>query len=96
MIVCPDCGGRGEHQGVVLVCRRDGSVESRYEKAKCRVCAGDGEITPERAADYTQGRADREQRVHVMRITQRERAAQLGVDVVLYSRWENYGERWTR
>jgi hypothetical protein len=95
MIVCPDCGGRGESQGVVLVCRADGTGESRYEKAKCRVCDGVGRVTQERADDYHRGRADRESRVHGDYKTQRERAAEIGITPQELSRWEAFGERWT-
>jgi RecJ-like exonuclease len=94
---CPHCGGRGTTEGITFVCTTPQSGSHLHlSEDPCRVCAGVGEVRPQRAADYVRGRADREERVHGTPYkTMRERAFELGVDVVAYSHWENFGERWT-
>ncbi|HEV8670968.1 MAG TPA: hypothetical protein VGS01_09570 [Candidatus Limnocylindria bacterium] len=79
--VCGDCRGTGE----VTVYTCPGFIAS---KVRCSACRGIGRIDDARAAELTEGlrrRADRLER----RLSQREEAARLGMDVVAYSRLEH-------
>lgn len=92
---CPKCGGRGKTEGFVIVCTRSaaGAMASR-RVLHCMGCDDTGSVSVEHLADMEQGQRDRTERVHGQYRTMRERALELGIDMVQLSRWENYGIRW--
>jgi hypothetical protein len=59
----------------------------RHESA-CTACGGTGQITEEHLRKIEEGRAMRDAR-RARRISQSERAAELGMDLVVYSKLEN-------
>ena len=81
--ICPDCAGSGAISGIACG-PRGGDVRS----FKCSLCEGTGQVSAERLAKVEAGRRMRDER-RARGITQRERAAELGMDDVAYSRLEN-------
>jgi hypothetical protein len=91
---CPHCNAPGQRNlYFATVERPDGSLGSRTGYASCRTCQGTNEVTQERLVAITQGKAIRDHRVHVLRLSLRERAKQLGMSPSDYSHLEQGDDR---
>lgn len=91
-IRCPSCEGTGKSLGFAHGRKADGSPFSHAGELPCCVCHGWGDVEsdyPERAAEGKRLTAAR----RAENKTQRERAAELGIDRAEYSRLENPSRR---
>lgn len=82
-MTCPSCNGKGEGYGIAC-----GSSGCRTGALKCSTCKGTGEITEEHMKRIEEGRKLHEGRI-ARRVSQREEAKRLNMDVVLYSKVEH-------
>lgn len=81
--MCPVCNGKGGHD--VFAC-----PGFRQSWATCSACDGSGQIGADRAHLIEIGNAHYEDRVR-RRVSGRDEAAHLGVDVVELSKFEHQG-----
>ena len=80
---CPNCLGRGAITGIAC-----GPHGGEVRTASCALCHGTGRVDADRLAKVEDGRRMRDAR-RARGISQRDRARELGMDVIEYSRLEN-------
>lgn len=87
-ICCPSCKGTGKSFGFAHGRKTDGSPFAHAGELPCSICHGWGDVEsdyPEREAEAARLKAERRAESK----TQREKAAELGMDRAEYSRLEN-------